>query len=1062
MIGIIDIDSEFQIEMFPVMKANAKRLSLRKSFPSAGAAALFLLTFVSTSLGDERLEFFEKRIRPVLAAHCFECHGPEKAESDLRLDHIFYLKREASEGVVLVSGEPNTSRLYLSLTHRDQDLTMPLDRDKLADDVIADFRQWIQDGAVWPEEPLPDGADEEFDLARRKQRLPWIWETPTRQAIPTPKNGDWARSDIDRFVLGKLETANMVPAAEAAPEVWLRRVYFAITGLPPTPEQIHEFLPDPTDEQREAIVDRLLDSPHFGERWARHWMDLVRYAESRGHESDFAIANAWHYRDYLIRALNDDLSYDQFVIEHIAGDLLETPRINKLRGFNESILATAWPFFGEEVHSPVDIRQDECDRLDNKIDVFSKTFLGLTVACARCHDHKFDAISQQDYYALSGFLLSSHFRQARFETIDQNGEIAKQLESLYGETQLELGQQMAAAFRDKIKSATERLSTEAALSIEVPAESSSNSKVIVDYSDPNHTWYSAGYAFGSRARRVGDFVIPDDASVAITEVELAGVARRDPIWNVLKLRPGNEGDSGSLNAVGRSAGLLSTPTFVLDDGKVHLLLQGETQVYAAVDSHLMIIGPLHKRLVTALKAPKRKWLTIDLSEYRGHRVHLEFGPVGDAPLSIWSVVEGAIPIMETQSPGSEQVTRVLEQTIDALAARSEMTRQHAAVTRWLLQNSELLGASPTWHQRQKQIIENFHDRRKELAAQIETTSHTAIAMMDGTGVDERVLKRGKHQSPGQIAPRNLPAAFELSPKDGVSGSGRLRLAKRLADPKNPLVARVIVNRIWHHLFGRGIVDSVDNFGWLGGRPTHPELLDQLAYQFVHDDDWSIKQTIKRIVLTRTYSMSSRPDDSQAEQLDPKNLLIHRMPVRRLEAEVIRDNLLAVSGRLDPTLHGEPVPVHLTEFVVGRGRPEVSGPLDGNGRRSIYTSVRRNFLPTMMLTFDSPIPFSTVGRRNVTNVPAQTLALMNDKLIYEQAATWAKRIQIELPDADAGRRIKRIYWQAFARAATTEEISTTLDMLKLLALHHDLAQSDVKVWTDLCHTMFRVNEFIYLR
>nr|NIP95954.1 DUF1549 domain-containing protein [Akkermansiaceae bacterium] len=278
---------------------------------------------------------------------------------------------------------------------------------------------------------LPARAD--FDFDEYKERLPWIWESPARPSVPSVQDSSWAHDDIDRFILSALEEDQMRPAEPATDRIWFRRVNFAITGLPPSPAEMRGFLADPPPERRKIAVRKLLASPHFGERWARHWMDLVRYAESRGHESDFSIANAWRYRDYLVRAFNADLPYDRFVIEHLAGDLIEPARLHPESGANESILGTGWPFLGEEVHSPVDIRQDECDRTDNKIDVLSKAFLGLTVACARCHDHKFDAIYQKDYYALSGFVASSSYRQVRFESMEQNMAQARKLRTLRGE-----------------------------------------------------------------------------------------------------------------------------------------------------------------------------------------------------------------------------------------------------------------------------------------------------------------------------------------------------------------------------------------------------------------------------------------------------------------------------------------------------------------------------------------------------------------------------------------------------------------------------------------------------
>ena len=281
-----------------------------------------------------------------------------------------------------------------------------------------------------PAKTPPAATAPGFDIEARKQAQPWLWESPRPVAVPAVSNPEWATSAVDRFILHRLEEAELSPAAPVDDRTWLRRVHFGITGLPPTREEIHAFLSDIAPGARGRVVDRLLASPHFGERWARHWMDLVRYAETRGHEGDYHIANAWQYRDYLIRSLNDAVSYDRFLREHLAGDLLPEPRLRPGTEINESVLGTGWAFLGEENHSPVDIRQDECDRLDNKVDVFTKTFLGLTVSCARCHDHKFDPIRTQDYYALAGFLTGSSYRQVRFEAMENNRRMAGELQAL--------------------------------------------------------------------------------------------------------------------------------------------------------------------------------------------------------------------------------------------------------------------------------------------------------------------------------------------------------------------------------------------------------------------------------------------------------------------------------------------------------------------------------------------------------------------------------------------------------------------------------------------------------
>jgi hypothetical protein len=351
------------------------------------------------------------------------------------------------------------------------------------------------------------------------------------------------------------------------------------------------------------------------------------------------------------------------------------------------------------------------------------------------------------------------------------------------------------------------------------------------------------------------------------------------------------------------------------------------------------------------------------------------------------------------------------------------------------------------------------DEQTAISNQFRAESQTAPAMFEGTGVDEFLLRRGSARSPMAAVPRRfLEALAGPEPMQIKTGSGRLELAEVMADPKNPLTSRVIVNRVWHHLFGRGIVSTVDNFGVLGQLPSHPALLDYLALRFSKENQWSLKTLIRELVLTSTYQMSSSPADSVAETADPQNLLLHRMNLKRLEGEAIRDSILAVSGRLDPRLGGPSTPVFVTSFMEGRGRPG-SGPLDGAGRRSVYISIKRNFLSPMMLAFDMPIPFQSMGKRNVSNVPAQSLVLMNDPFVVGQAELWAKSLsQTDTPE----QRIRAMYLRAFAREPLPSETADALLFLFEQGVNHKAPTAvDPKVWADLCHVLFNTKEFIHL-
>jgi hypothetical protein len=1014
---------------------------------------------------DTLVEQFENAIRPVLAEACYECHSrkAERLGGNLRLDSREGILRGGDLGPAVDLSNPEESLLVRALEHVDEDLRMPKRKAKLAQSTIESFRQWIQNGLHWPEsESLPITEESEkkgFDLARRKARLPWIWNQPQAQSIPSVEKTTWPLNEIDHFILSKLENEGLKPNKSADPAIWLRRVSLALTGLPPSRQLLEQFIEMPSSLRHRFAVDSLLASPRFGERWARHWMDLVRYAESRGHESDFVIANAYHYRNYLIRAFNDDLPYDQFIIEHLAGDLLPHPRKSDASGGNESILATAWPFLGEEVHSPVDIRQDECDRIDNKVDVLSKTFLGLTVACARCHDHKFDAISQQDYYGLAGFFLSSNFQQVRFESQLSNQTVSGRLAQIRKKFQPLLWQSLVESFSAKSD-------TNVSVVTKPNKEGQTDAKEIVRFTENGiHGARIVGQGF--RMISPGTWHSPFDEPDRL-EISPSYGVRRDPNWKKLRIRNGNQQDSGSLDATSRSSGMLKTQRFKIESGKLRYLVRGKTKVYAAVDNHIMVIGPLHRTLVKVFESKDSttpEWVTHDLSEYQGHLVHLEFGLVGDSDLEILQVLESEeTPDPYTKSGEAEQVAQiVVEEAIGAFKeAEYQFDRLSPNRQRFMVAVAQKVTVGRGLPSRRfDQVASRFISARKAAMNEAEFESLTAVALSDNNGVDETILIRGNAKRPGNPAPRNLISAFGYSPQIGIQGSGRLQLAESIATERNPLTARVIVNRVWHHLFGRGIVSTVDNFGYLGEPPSHPELLDQLAYDFTRTDQWSLKRLIRKIVLSQTYRMSSEVTGDSAPNSDPNNILLSRFPVRRLEAEAIRDNMLAVSGNINTAMFGKSIPVHLTDFVIGRGRPGESGPLDGNGRRSVYVATRRNFLPTLMTAFDYPTPFSTIGKRNVTNVPAQSLALSNDEFVHSQSLKWAAALMQE-PNQNVEVKIEIAFRTAFSRSPTSTEQKLCLKALSQFRRFNQGNEAELNSWRDLCHSLLVKNEFFYIR
>jgi Protein of unknown function (DUF1553)/Protein of unknown function (DUF1549)/Planctomycete cytochrome C len=952
---------------------------------------MFWLTAPAWAQTPDALEFFEKRIRPLLAEHCQKCHGAEKQKGHLRLDSRAAILKGGDSGPALVPGDVAQSRLLKAIGYGDPELCMP-PRGKLPDPLINDLTQWVKQGAVWPDDAKNQklAVAKEFDLKARSRH--WSLLPLKSASAPAVKNQTWSQSPIDAFILAKLEEKGLAPAPPADPRTLLRRLHFDLVGLPPPARAVEEFVAawDGASAKRQSLIervaDRLLASPQYGERWARHWLDLVRYAETHGHEFDVDIPDAWQYRDYVIRAFHDDVPYDQFVREHIAGDLLPKPRRNPTTKINESILGTGFWWLGEAKHSPVDSRADQADRIDNQIDVFGKAFLGMTIACARCHDHKFDAISTKDYYALAGYLQSVRPDRAFIDSAEQR---LRQLEPLR-------------ALRAAIMATLPRQQ------FVEPQLDTGPGVLFAKFSKGSFgAWTVTGDAFGDRPSAAGDVLIRSERS-------------SDPIRAI----PPGLAHSGLIST--KLQGTLRSPTFVIQHKNIHYRVAGkQAQVRLILNGLQLIQEPIYGGLKFNLDDETLRWHTQDVTMWQGQRAFIEVLDHGPGYAALEQVV-----FSDESRPPSE--------------ARGLVSKLP------LVTDDNRAQVAP--------LLEEFRKAEAALAP-----PHRALASADGTGVNECVFIRGNSKNLGEVVPRRFLEVFggcERLPPN--SGSGRLELAEQMLDPaKTPILPRVLVNRVWQHYFGAGIVRSPDDFGALGQAPTHPELLDYLATEFVKNG-WSLKKLHKMIVMSATYQQASSPKMSEATlggQIDPENRLLWKMPVRRLEAEAIRDALLAVSARLDTTVGGPSVPVHLTPFMVGRGRPGVSGPLDGNGRRSIYIAVRRNFLTPMFVAFDYPTPFSTMGRRSVSNVPAQALTMLNNPLVVQQAELWAKKVLAE-PGLTSEQRVRTMYETALCRPPTPPESDEALAFLQEQARIYG-RQDDPRAWADFAHVLFNLKEFIFV-
>jgi mono/diheme cytochrome c family protein len=1129
--------------------------------------------------GDDaaRLEHFEARVRPLLLEHCSRCHGEEKQRGGLRLDSVEHLLAGGDSGPVLRAGDPDGSLLVRAIRHEDEDLAMP-PRRRLSPEQVADVERWVADGLAVPAGATAAPTGEDFDLEAR--RAHWSFQPLADPAPPPVRDGAWARDDLDRFLLARLEAEGLAPAPDATPEAWLRRVTFVLTGLPPTPEERAAFLDAPDAAGRERVVDRLLAGAAHAEHFARHWLDLVRYAETRGHEFDFPIPGAFEYRDYLVRAFSADVPHDRLVAEHIAGDLLPTPRPDPRTGADESILGTGFWHLGDGVHSPVDIRADQTDRLAGQVDTLSRAFLGLTVACARCHDHKFDPITAEDYHALCGFALGASYRQVRFEAETRDEELAGRLEELEREHGPLLARALYSALRDELGELPARveaadrlaaaepallaalaplevlrpgtlqgpgarargalraaLADRAGLTPEelmawraelVPARSdathplhltlgdgagqppAATSPLPLDPSapvdpraslDPSPSadprdplglllqrgpeggafLFQNGHAAGSGPLPAGALLLGTDPRRPVLGALTDDAVSFRPLFDRIELAAGHPSDPTSTGSIlpGR---MVRSATFTLEDGRLSALVRGRGVVFASVDSHRLLAGPLHGATLRHVNTgPGFEWIELDLREYAGHRVHVEFSPARGAEVTfgVGGLVQGPVPARSRRTPVA------LGDALDRLDGHGQVRVADLALLDWILARPELFSLE---HEGYRAAGAAWSAAVEAIAADHPWRSPTAPALLEGNGVDEFVLLRGSASSPTGPAPRRFLEALDgkLAPPI-TRGSGRLELARAMTAPTNPLTPRVWVNRLWHHVFGRGLVATVDDLGAMGELPTHPALLDRLARDLM-DDGWSTRRLLRRLVLSRAFAMSSA-GDADAEELDPTNRLLHRMPVRRLEAEALRDAVLAASGSLDRTVGGPSVPIHLTPFLDGRGRPGSSGPLDGARRRSLYQEVRRNFPQPFLTVFDLPNPAATMGRRAESNVPAQALTLLNDPFVHQEAERFARRLLDEVPPervaegeaasaprsaggspghptaeeaapratSDAARpaRLERAWLLALSRRPTAEEEAAASGFLDGSGLE------PLERWTALCHVLLNMKEFRYL-
>ncbi|WLD10045.1 PSD1 and planctomycete cytochrome C domain-containing protein [Planctellipticum variicoloris] len=1139
--------------------------------PAACLGLACLLVPLSAHAADDAgLELFEKKIRPVLVQHCYECHAADakKLGGGLLLDSRQGLRTGGDSGPAIPANVADQSLLLQALRY-DGEIQMP-PKGKLPAEVIADFETWLKLGAPDPRDGEPSTRLVEDWSETFRNRADWWSLKPVREpVVPEPKLADWSAHPVDHFVLSRLEADQLAPADAATPRTLARRLGLVLTGLPPAGELVDAFVHDcehagvaPGERLPPAAVEKLVDallaSPHFGERWARHWMDVVRFTETHGNEWNYEVHHAWRYRDYLIRAFNADVPYDQFVLEHIAGDLLPEPRWNAAGRFQESVIGTGFYRFGEVNHDDcISLLELGYDVVDNQIDTLTKAFQATTVACARCHDHKLDAVSTRDYYALLGILRSSRLVAQTIDAPEVNIPAKERLRALKSELRRELAAvwqrdaggiasylQAAAArhakaadaeslaagldaarldkwvaaltaektpledplepWRRLVRSPTADAESFAKAWAAIADEYAREDQTRTDFNQANYTswadfrtgeptgWQVGGQGLRDARPHSGDFAV--------------GVEGESLVKGLLPAGTFTNSLSDTLN------GTLRSP--VLPLGKAHISLQ----VLGQRSSAVRLVSnncQLNYKNYRALTSPDLQWVTFSPPPDReALRTYAELMTMFDNPkfpdqLSALGGDTANYKVPWEQAAANPRsyfgVTRVVLHDVaeppkpelthlrplfasEVPATTAEVAARYAAVVdaalkrwsddaatdddvRWLnsLLTRELLGNRPGLSSKLDELVRQYRETEATLSLP------TVVAgVSDGNGsYDQPVFVRGNCRQPGEIVPRGYlevlrPRLIEASltpsatpaERRPLQGSGRLELARQIASADNPLTARVMVNRIWHHLFGTGLVRTVDDFGHAGELPSHPELLDFLAAQYVADG-WSTKRLIRSIVLSRTFQLSSRPTPLAAER-GPANRLLHHYPSRRLEAEAIRDSILAASGRLDDRLFGQSVqPFRDKEYADRRLFP---GPLDGDGRRSIYIKNTLMEPPRFLAAFNFPGGKVAQGRRDVTNVPAQALALLNDPFVVQQADVWAQRLITRTDDTVAS-RIDHMLATALGRPATADERQRFEQTALQLAELHQIAPGDVLqsqvVWKDLAHAVFNLKEFIYI-
>ena len=1071
--------------------------------------------------------FFETKVRPLLVNRCVECHGAEKQKGSLRLDSREAALEGGDSGAVLVPAEPMKSLLMEVISHR-SDIKMP-PKSKLSDAEIADLTMWVKLGAPWPNSkptaPTSAPAPEQTVITA-EQKAFWAFQPIAHPALPAVKNEAWIQSPLDRFVLAELEARNFQPAPPADKRTLVRRVTFDLTGLPPTELEIDAFLADQQPGALGRLVDRLLESPRYGERWGRHWLDVARYADSNGLDENLAYANAYHYRDYVVRAFNQDKPFDEFVREQIAGDLLPESGQPDLQ--RDRLTATGFLCLGAKMLAEDDPVKMQMDIIDEQVDTVGRAFLGLTIGCARCHDHKYDPLPTADYYSLAGIFkstktmenfsvvarwqerpvatpeqLAAHkAQQAKIDSQKASIQtlVTQGSDALLAKARQHVGLYLLAATRQQQLAA---LLDQAQVRGNSPDVKSLPGALLIEAEDfqrgnvmKDRETYGQGIGVLVNAGPTPNFTEYD------IQIPAAGDYQLEIRYAAEGTRPSKlfiDGQIRKPDATSKATGSWKPDTQTWFVEGIYRLTAG---------SHVVRLenpGPfphIDKLLLTTASGPAGTIVELPASDYQPlamitKQVTDTLQKSSTDPKSIWTAWhqyrKDQRLTIDDKTP-ENQVGRLLASTpptsLVELAQRYQLLFDEAAAA-WKTQQA--VPASQALKALADTNLEAFRavafdpqgifavpadsegsfpaevvaalkvsrDQLKDLELALPKFTEV-MAVSDQNAENLKIHLRGSHLTLGKETPRQFLRVIAGDDQSPIAKdrSGRLELANWLTHPEHPLTSRVIVNRVWQWHFGEGIVRSPDNFGRLGERPTHPQLLDWLAKRCI-ENGWSLKKLHRLIILSSTYQMSTNYNDAAA-QVDPENRLLWRMNRRRLEVEEMRDALLSIGGALDDSMGGTQLTTGNRNYVTSTAN--VNPVVYQNNRRSIYLPVVRSALYELFQAFDFADPSVLNGRRDQTTVAPQALFMMNSALVLEQSQGLAKSLLMRT-ELDAGGKINALYVKAYGRPPVPVEVQRDLAYLERFraAATGKVPEPEVELraWISVCRAVLAANEFMFV-